>query len=304
MKDNYVENFVNPKYYVNLDFDNLISYAEVEKFDYSSSIPRLLVAILMFIVMFACLINLWWVAFAFSAMLAFFSFPKTSRWIQGLLGIIFPNKFFWTVVLLLFIGVSISVNVEYKDYAQKKAEQKIALQQKLQQERDLLKKKMEEDREAELQRQQIQMQKLDKMKTHQERAELFLKKRRYNDAISEFEAALSLADAAGKSNLKPHFNYTIANLYFVQKKYGSAVGFYNRLSDASTTHGDSLRYNKAICYVKIGDIESAVNTLRSGPKTKRTEMLFEKINPVEKHLWRRNYRKQSIYEYRRKYGEW
>ena len=303
MKNNYVENFVNPKYYVPLNFSTLISYTESDNTS-KTSVLRTTVSILMLPVMLISLINFWWYALAFSTLLAFFSFSKTSIWLQDCMGIIFPSKFFWIVTFLLTISVVFSVNIGYKDFRQKKIA--LALEMKKQQEQEIekQKKQIEAQKEADLQRKEQQSIKLREMMDHQESALKLLKKNKYNDAINEFNLAASLANDAGRPYLKPDLDYTVANLFFVQRKWNDALKYYDKLSLSTSTHGDTLHFNKATCYVKLGDIESAVNTLRSGFKTKRTEALFDKINPVEKHLWRRNYRKHAIYDYRRKYGEW
>lgn len=297
MKNNYVENFVNPKYRVSIDWSHLISYAESANHS-KTSVLRTIVSILMFPVMLVSLINFWWLALAFSTLLAFFSFPKTSTWLQNCMGVIFPSKFFWITTFLLTIGVAFSANIGYKDFRQKKAALALEMRKQKQQEIEKQRKLIEEQKEADLRRQEQQSIALREMIDHQENALKFLKKRKYNDAINEYNLAASLANDAGRPYLKPDLDYTIANLFFVQKKWDDALKYYDKLSLSTSTHGDTLHYNKAICYVKSGDVESAVNTLRSGFKTKRTEVLFNKINPVEKHRWRRTY------VYRRKYGEW
>ena len=269
MKNNYIEDFVNPKYHVNLDFDNLISHIEVEETEHSSSILRLLVAILMFIVMLVCLINFWWIALAFSAILAFFSFPKTSQWLQNSMKIVFPNKFFWLVVLCLMTGTFISIGF-HKYVDDVNAAQAAALAE--QQRQAEIAEKLEQERIA----REREQQRIDNLSYHLNQAQMHLDKRKSMKAVQEYEQALSFAKSEEQSDI----SYKIANILFAQKQYDGALKYYNRVNENSS-QSDTLQYNKAVCYVDAGIISLAVAALRSSERSRRVESLFNKINPIK-----------------------
>lgn len=262
MKNNYIEDFVNPKYHVNLDFDNLISHVEVEETEHSSSILRLPVAILMFIVMFVCLINLWWIALAFSTMLAFFSFPKTSRWLQNSMKVEFPNKFFWLVVLCLMTGSFVSIGFhKYADGV--KAAKAAAL--------------AEQQHQAEIaEKAEKEQQRLDSLSNHLKKAQTLFDEKKHMEAVLEYKLALPFADSSTNGTL----NYKIASILFVQKQYEEALNYYSKASNKYTLL-DTLRYNKAVCFLKMGNVASAVNELRLSKTTPRVKALFNKINPIK-----------------------
>ncbi|MBO6136134.1 MAG: DUF3761 domain-containing protein [Fibrobacter sp.] len=273
MKSNYIEDFVNPKYYVNLDFDNLISCAEVKEAEHSSSILRLPVAILMFIVMFVCLINLWWIALAFSTMLAFFSFPKTSRWLQNSMKVEFPNKFFWSIVLIMMMLVTASIYVhKYADDV-KKAEATALVEQQRQAE---LAEKAEQER-IEKEKEQ---QRLDSLSFHMNLAQVKIDERKLMDAVQEYELAWPFMD----SETKGVISYKMANILFANKLYEKALNYYwyARIDSAQL---DTLHYNKALCHVKVGDLPAAVSALRMSPvRSPRVVTLFNKINPIKSRI--------------------
>ena len=273
MKNNYVEDFVNPKYYVNLDFDKLISYAKVKETEHSSNILRILVAILMFVAMFVCLINFWWIALVFSSALAFFSFPKTSRWMQNMMKVDFPNKFFWAVVLIMMAFVVVSMNV-HKHANDMKIAQAAALAE--QQRQAELAEKAEQERIAK----EKEQQRLDSLSFHMNLAQTRIDEKKLLDAVQEYELAWPFMDSETKSAV----SYKIANILFAKKMYERALNYYWYAKNDSDQL-DTLQYNKALCFVKTGDLPSAVSALRMSPiRTPRVVALFNKINPVKNRI--------------------
>ena len=273
MKNNYIEDFVNPKYYVNLDFNSLISYAEIEENKHSPSIPRLLVAILMFVTMFVCLINLWWIALAFSSLLAFFSFPKTSRWMQNLMKVEFPKGFFWLVVLIMMVLVVASIGVhKYADDLKIAKEAALAEQQRQAE----LAEKAEQERIAK----EKEQQRLDSLSFHMNLAQIRIDERKLMDAVHEYELAWPFMD----SETKGVVGYKVANILFANKLYEKALKYY-WYAKYNPAQLDTLQYNKALCLVKTGDLTSAVSALRmSSERSPRVVALFNKINPVKNRI--------------------
>ena len=270
MKNNYLEDFVNPKYFVNLDFDNLISYTDIE--EHSTGVPKLVVAILMFIVMIVNLVNLWWIAFAISALLFLFSFPKTSNRLQKSMGIIFPNKFFWTTAFLLMVASFSSMGF-HKYIDDLKATKAEALAEQQRQEEIL--EKQEQERIAKEKEQQRQ----DSLSYHLDLAQTYLDKRMSMESVREYELALSFAESGEQSEI----SYKIASILFIKKQYDKALKYYNQVN-RNPSLLDTLQYNKAICYVNTGDIPLAVAALRQSEWSPRVNTLFNKINPLKNRI--------------------
>lgn len=267
MKNNYVENFVNPRYYVYLDFDKLMSCTESEK--KSISIPRTMLAIVMFVTMIVCIVHHWWIALTFSALLAFFSFPKTSCWLQNAMKVEFPNMFFWIVSFFLLVALVGSIGMhKYED--DMKLAKAVALAE--QQRQAEIAEKLEKERVAK----EKEQQRLDSLSYHLNLAQLKLDERKKMDALKEFELALPFTDSESKSTI----SYKIAEILFANKKYEEALRYYWYVKN-DPARLDTLNYNRAICFVQTGDIASAVSELRQSIWSKRGEILFNKINPVK-----------------------
>ena len=273
MKNNYIENFVNPKYYVNLDFDNLISHADVEKSEHSSSIPRFLIAILMIFVIFVSLYHFWWMTLVFSTMLAFFSFSQTSQWIQDLMKVEFSNKFFWFVALIMIVFVFVSMDVHKHANDLKIAKEATLAEQQRQAE---LAKKAEQERIAK----EKEQQRLDSLSFHTNLAQMRIDEKKLMDAIQEYELAWPFMD----SEMKGVLSYKMANILFANKLYEKALKYYWYAKN-NPAQLDTLQYNKALCLVKTGDLPSAVSALRmSSERSPRVVALFNKINPVKNRI--------------------
>lgn len=267
MKHNYVENFVNPRYYVNLDFDNLISYTECE--GQSVSIPRLVVSVLMLITMFVCIVHLWWIACVLSALLAFFSFPKTSHWLQNVMKVVFPNKFFWLVTVILLVATALSIGIHKRADDVKIAKAAAMAEQQRQAE---IAEKLEKERAAK----EKEQQRLDSLSYHLNLAKMRLDEKKTMAAAEEYVLALQFADHKATSAIC----YKIANIFFAKKQYDTALKYYSNVMH-SPARLDTLRYNRAVCYIYVGNIAAAASELHQSIKTKRVEALFNKINPVK-----------------------
>jgi tetratricopeptide (TPR) repeat protein len=271
MKQNYVENFVNPRYYVNLDFDNLMSYTECEH--QSVSIPRIVVSILMLITMPVCIVHHWWIAFVFSTLLAFFSFPKTSRWLQNVMKVVFPNKFFWLVSVILLVATAFSIGIQkHCDDVKIAKDAAIAAALAEQQRQTEIAEKLEQERVAK----EKEQRRLDSLNYHLNLAQQHFEKRKTMEAVQEYEMAWPFMDP----NTKGMLGYKIANILFAKKQYEKALGYYWH-AKSSSDYRDTLHYNKAMCLVKVGDVSAAVSALRQSPeRTPRIQALFNKVNPV------------------------
>lgn len=268
MKYNYVEDLVNPKYYVYLDFDNLISYTEYENHS-SQNVLRTSISILMFIAMVVCLINHWWIALTFSVLLAFFSFPKTSRWLQNLMKVTFPNKFFWIVTLFLLMSSFFSMGI-HKHVDNLNAAKAAALAE--QQRQTEIAKQLEQERIAK----EIEQQRLDSLSYHLSMARTLFANKKAMESVQEYKLALFFSDSESKSTI----SYELANILYAKKQYEEALMYYKFVNN-DPNRLDTLQYNKAICYVKAGILATAVSELRQSVETNRVRTLFNKINPVK-----------------------
>lgn len=156
-----------------------------------------------------------------------------------------------------------------------------------------LKKQQEEQRIAEEQKQaaekaareeafrieeEKQKKMADSLEFHKKIADNLYKKNLLQKALEEYELSLNFEG----NKYYPEIYKNVATIYFLQRNYQAALKYYKKIiSQYGNLTSDTIAYQKALCYVNIGDIRGAVYALKFAPKTKRTEVLFNKINPVK-----------------------
>ncbi|WP_458450496.1 hypothetical protein [Fibrobacter sp.] len=270
----YIENFIDPKYQVPLDFDSLIT--ETSTSEQKTPFYHTIISIVVCVLLMYCIFKTWWTTSIILALFFLFAAPFSYKWIQHKMGIYFPYKFTWIVFVifssLIFVFMVINNQVEMN--------QALALEKQKEQIRiESEKKKIEEQvaREKEIQLEQEEAQRLaDSLNYHKNIADDYYKKKLYAKALFEYESALSFT---GKI-YHPEVLLNIATIYFTQKKYQEALNYYQKLPlPPIYSSNDTLAYQKAICFKNIGNIREAVNAIKASPRSKRTDILFNQINP-------------------------
>lgn len=265
MKIFYIKDFIKNQYWVALDFDSLISNEKIE--ESSLSVSKILITIIMTLIAFVCLVKLWWVAFTFCLLTALFAL--LSNWLQSKMGVVFPRKFIWMTILTFFMASAISMYVDKHCDDVKLAKAAILAEQKRLAE---IAEKKEQERIA----QEKEKKRQDSLSYYLNEANVSLNGGRFMDAVQNYKMALNFADFETKASI----SYKVGNLLFAKKQYKDALEYYRNVSKKPFML-DTLHYNKATCYVKIGDLASAVQALRFSMRSSRVENLFNKINPIK-----------------------
>lgn len=266
----YIENFINPRYRVNLDFDKLEFGGDVPS--KTSCVLEYLVSFFLMVLLVVNVCHVWWLAVIPNVLVLCLVFPPVTSFFQLKMGVTFSGKFIWIGSILLVGLVFGMMKVSKATDEKRRIETEIAAEQQRQ---AALAIEQEQMRMAE-EKEKIR---LDSLNFHQQRADSLLQKKNMNEALVEYEAAVPFADELVASMIY----YKIGNLFFANKQYKEALSTYLKISQSqNNSSSDTLQYNKAICYMEEnGDIQSAVYALKKAVRTKRVELLFNKINPVK-----------------------
>lgn len=266
MKHYYIKDFVNVRYWVDLDFDTLIPNEYFSESS-ASNIPRVIVVVVAAIALLVCIVKLWWLAFVFWLLLILF--VLLLGWLQKKMDVAFPKKFTIMTILTILMAsvVSMGVNEHIDDV--KRTEAAALAEQQRQAE---IEKQLEQERIA----REKEQERINNLTYYTDLAKGHLEKKNVVDAVQSYKMAMQFADAVGVSAI----SYKIANLLFANKKYGDALEYYKK-AQYNPSRLDSLHYNKAVCYVNAGEIAAAAYVLKQSVRTPRVEALFNKINPIK-----------------------
>lgn len=267
MKIYYVEDFVNARYRVDLNFEALITHEYSN--ESTSNLSRIVVSIVAIIGLFFCLIKLWWFAVILYALLL--AFALLTNWIQSKMKVVFSKKFILLTMLVLFVMSVVSMGICMKIDSVKQAE--VAELAKQQHQKEVA-ERLEQERLAKEQERLRQ----DSLSFHIAAAERLVKGKKQREAIEEYKKAAEFADVAIAASLF----YKIANMHFANKQYEEALSYYQKsMAGRNSLLKDSLDYNLAVCYANTGNVAAAVNALKYTTRTSRVETLFNKLNPVK-----------------------
>lgn len=272
----YVKNFIEPKYQVLLDFDSLV----VDNSTESETIPfyHKLFAVVALVFLIYSLFKTWWVPCSLLTLFFFFIAPFSFKWIQSKIGVIFPSKFIWALIAFFSVSIFVSMAVNHHiDYNHALALKKQQEEQRIAEERKLAAEKaareeayrIEEEKKKEM---------ADSLEFHKKIADALYKKKSFFKALEEYKLSLNFEG----NKYYPEIYKNVASIYFLQKNYREALKYYEKIgTQYGNLASDTIAYQEALCYVNVGNIRGAVNALKFAPITKRTDILFNKINPVK-----------------------
>lgn len=265
----YIENFINPRYRVDLDFDKLEFGGDISS--KSSCVLEYLASIFLMVLLVVNVCHVWWLAVIPNVLALCLVFPPVTSFLQSKMGVTFSGKFIWIASILLVGLVFGMMKVSKAIDEKRRIETEIAAEQQRQAAIAIEQEQMRIAKEKEKIR-------LDSLNSHQQRADSLLQKKKMDEAMAEYEAAIPFADELVASMIY----YKIGNLFFANKQYKEALSNYLKISQSqNNSSSDTLQYNKAICYLKNENVQAAVYALKRSVRTKRVELLFNKINPIK-----------------------
>lgn len=272
----YVKDFIEPEYQVPLDFDSLVVNNSTEK--ETTPFYHKLFAVIAFVLLFYSVFKTWWISCLLLTLFFFFIVPFSFKWMQRKMGVVFPSKFIWALITFFSVSIFVSINVYHRidtnraiALKQEEEELKLAKEHKLAVE-------LAAKEEAYRLEQEKNKRMTDSLEFHKNIADDYYKKKNFSKALEEYIKALNFEGY----RYYPEIYKNVATIFYTQKKYPDALKYYQKIqSQTENIEDDTLAYQKALCYVNIGDVPSAVHMLRFAPETKRTNDLFNRINPIK-----------------------